>query len=66
MQPVPSTDVATYFNHDRMQAPPNSPGDDRRYHDQVCVPRDSDARFVEQIWVTWVRLWRSANPVKPL
>lgn len=25
MQPVPSTDVATYFNHDRMQAPPSPP-----------------------------------------
>ncbi len=71
MQPVPWTDLATYFNHDRMQPPPSPPSprggvDDRRYHDQDCVPRDSDARFVEQIWVTWVHLRRSANPVNLL
>ncbi len=46
--------------------PRQAPGGDRRYHDRDCVLRDSDARFVEQIWVAWVRFWRSANPVNPL
>lgn len=40
--------------------------DDRRYHDRDCVPRDNDPRLVEQIWVTWVRLRQSANPVNLL
>ena len=68
MQPAPWTNVTTYFNHDRMQASPSPPGgvDDRRYHDSNCALRDSDARFVKQVGVTWVRLRQFANPVNRL